>query len=404
MAYIGSIYLGGIENSIENAFNSGVGFFLYSESKFNHIYYFEDGTWEIEVHEGQKTVVARCKHILTIDQILSTGLELCQQALDLMSVSGMDSLQVKNPGDNHILLFVNNDKIILREVSINDLTISFKAEATLLDRNGNIIPRAVKPQPKWINAFRYFRLSQLNTDLFDSYRNLYLSFESLLNDICPKEHREYERIWLRRALKEINKKVDLSAVISSTGQNPVDNIIKNDYINVRCKLFHAKGNSAILPYKNINPTLIAESHRRITRLWNEIATNYTDIQLKRSGGMSLFGFNRAMEALNNDISFYATSDPTPINEDDTEVSPLGLPFIKFSDIHYDKEYSPGIVLLSGGVKSEELHGYSPFHRFCVLLEGNLALMSFIDDGLCTAGIDRLESYMYIRNRFISEHL
>ncbi|HBQ25242.1 MAG TPA: hypothetical protein DD791_02510 [Syntrophomonas sp.] len=185
MAFLGSAYLGGTEGSPDSGtvFNSGVGFFLSSKSKEIALFFFEDNRWEVEVCQGQKSIIARCQEPLIMEQILSTGLELCQRALDLMSVSGQDNLQIEKPGEPHVLVFKSGDKIILREVSISDFSVSLKATATVLDSDGNVIPPPLERQPDWISAFRYYRLSQVNTDLFESYRNLYLSFESLLHEI-----------------------------------------------------------------------------------------------------------------------------------------------------------------------------------------------------------------------------
>jgi len=47
-----------------------------------------------------------------MEQILSTGLELCQRALDLISVSGKDDPQVEKPGESHVLVFKRDDKSI----------------------------------------------------------------------------------------------------------------------------------------------------------------------------------------------------------------------------------------------------------------------------------------------------
>ena len=106
----------------------------------------------MEVCQGQKSIIARCQEPLTMEQILSTGLELCQRALDLMSVSGQDNLQIEKPGETHVLVFKSGDKIILREVSISDFSVSLKATATVLDSDGNVIPPPLERQPDWCNC------------------------------------------------------------------------------------------------------------------------------------------------------------------------------------------------------------------------------------------------------------
>ncbi len=402
MAFLGSLYLGGTEGSPNSGiiFNSGVGFFLSSESKENALFFFEDDRWEVEVCQGQKSLVARCQDSLAIEKILSIGLELCQRALDLMSVSGQDNLQIEKPGESHVLVFKSDDKIILREVSISDFSVSLKAIATVLDSDGNVIPPPLEQQPDWISAFRYYRLSQVNTDLFESYRNLYLSFESLLYEICPNDN-EHEKVWLNRALENVSEKVDLSVLVPPDIRKPVPYIINVDYEEVRCKLFHAKGERAILPNQNLNPTFVIESHRRLTRLWHEIAAAYMDIQYRGGGGMTAYGFNLAMNNmfLNNNITFGITADPTPFEKANTELNPLGLPIFSYTDSKYHGEYSPGIVLLTGAMEGKNLDDIKLIHRIGVLLDGHLAIVSFIQDGLKPGGVDRLESYSFVSSDF-----
>lgn len=403
MAMLGSLYLGGTEGSPDSGtvFNSGAGFFLSSESKENAVFIFEDNRWEVEVCRDQKSIIARCQEPLPTEHILSTGLELCQRALDLMSVSGKDDLLIEKPGERHILVFKSDDKIILREVSISDILVSGKATATVLDSDGNIIPQPLGGQPDWNSTFRYYRLSKVNTDLFESYRNLYLSFESLLYEICPKDNKEHEKVWLKRALVSISEKVDLSTIVPPTIREPIPYIINTDYENVRCKLFHAKGERAILPHQPPNPIFVIESHRRLTRLWYEVASAFMDIQYRGGGGMTAYAFNMAMDNmfLNNSIAFGITANPTPFTKDDTEISPLGLRVFSCTDSKYHGEYSPGIVLLTGvdrGIEGKYLDDIKLVHRIGVLLDRHLALVSFIQDGLKLVGVDRLETHQSIR--------
>ena len=59
----------------------------------------------------------------------------------------------------------------------------------------------------WHESMRYFRISQITTDMFDAFRNLYLALESLLSHIAPVRLRpngrpdEGEGQWAKRALQ-----------------------------------------------------------------------------------------------------------------------------------------------------------------------------------------------------------
>ena len=69
----------------------------------------------------------------------------------------------------------------------------------------------VPPAPEWHESARYFRLSQLTDDLLDSFRNIYLALESILDHLAPQRTTsplEREGSWFRRALTEADKIVN----------------------------------------------------------------------------------------------------------------------------------------------------------------------------------------------------
>ena len=58
---------------------------------------FDNNRWEVEVKSDQRNIVARSHDVLTIDEIVSKGFDLCQEALDLLSVERKGELQIKAP-------------------------------------------------------------------------------------------------------------------------------------------------------------------------------------------------------------------------------------------------------------------------------------------------------------------
>lgn len=144
MARLGTIHLGGLSDMGSNRiFNSGIGFFLVSKSKSSEIFSFKcdinennennevpplhNAIWEVEVKKGHRSIVARCSHSLKPDQILKCGFEACQKALDLISVIHKENIILKEPGTSHVLLFKEENKYILKEVSMASLTFSTEA-------------------------------------------------------------------------------------------------------------------------------------------------------------------------------------------------------------------------------------------------------------------------------------
>ena len=199
MASIGMINIGGKDNpAVDISFNSSVVFFLKSACKVDKVFYFQNKQWEVEVKSGTKSIVARSRHKLSIDKILSRGLELCQQSLDLLSVERNGEFHINSPGEEYIILFIEENKVVLREVSFTDLPISVEASFTIVDKEGKTIPEPTTPQISWISAFRFYRLSQGSSDLFEAYRNLFLGLEAILNQIYCKKADEGEKQWLKK--------------------------------------------------------------------------------------------------------------------------------------------------------------------------------------------------------------
>jgi len=159
MARLGTIHLGGsIDIDSNRTFNSGIGFFLESESRISKIFTFScamnesssldaeigaisaffdaelpttnennevvpshNDIWEVEVKEKHKSIVARCSRSLNPDQIIKCGFEVCQKALDIISVFHNKHMMFEGLGASHVLIFKEEDKYILRVVSLANL-------------------------------------------------------------------------------------------------------------------------------------------------------------------------------------------------------------------------------------------------------------------------------------------
>ncbi len=396
MASIGMINIGGRDDLTQTIeFHSAVVFLLDSLSKINKIFYFQDNEWELEVKSGNHSIVARSHLKLSVDVLLSKGFELCQQALDILSVERKGNMQIKKPGEEHIVLFMDHDKVILRESSFNDLFMGVEASITKVDRDGNIILDPPSPEINWIPAFRFYRFSQASNDLFEAYRNLYLGLEAILNQICPKGKRERERQWLERALNLISDKIRLPEIMKDTS-DPVESFITNQYVNVRCKLFHAKGNKAIIPHQDLNPVLISKAYAKLIAIWREIATVYYSIP-GGGGAITNIGFKSMMDAaFKNEFSFIATNDKTPPKDEDEGIN-HGMTDIYSYDIQeYDSNSIAGQALLKGYMEKANITKVKVVYKTGIKVGDILYLIHLIPDGLNLTGIDRFESYQTVR--------
>jgi hypothetical protein len=146
-------------------------------------------------------------------------------------------LSITNASNECLIWWREKSQLVLRIVFTNLLSVSTRAEIRILDKNGK--EKQSLPKPILYNeSFRYFRLSQVSDDVFESFRNMYLAFELLLSSKYPKKLGE--RRWLDSSLRKVNKSIALSSVYKPKGADVVTEIVNEIYVGMRCRLFRQR--------------------------------------------------------------------------------------------------------------------------------------------------------------------
>jgi hypothetical protein len=419
MVKVGELYLGGSEGhpTTKTVFLSGVAFYLTQSSILDEIAHTEYGNWEIEVKKNHHTIVARSTEIFPLEHILSEAYSNCQKFLDLLSVYHHNTTVIKNPGTDFIAVFNQNGKSILRASSNANLGINITVTATVRDKDGNIKESPQEPKPKWNQAFRYYRLSQSSSDLYEAYRNLFLSFESLLHGICPINPGEGETRWFTRAMTEVMKKVPLENYVPQNTTDPVRYLVGMQYEHIRCKMFHSKDRGYLLPSEDLDPKNVSDAYQTLIGLWRETVVKFSSQSIGGSV-VTYQGFKIWMDnAAALGYSMYVTKKP--IKEvsnvgslisalaNPTQINPPPSCFKKFlSSLHqrkyltnelvYSGEYRPGMVLYRGTYNQENLSKLDFIHGIGMIINNNLINVSNIEDGIKLAGVDAFESDLTLR--------
>ena len=316
--------------------------------------------------------------------------------MDIIAVRKLVILILDHPEINHIALFQRNEETILRHFSVNALGIKTSISVEVRDKDGNIKPSIPIPETSWTWAYRYYRLSQASQDIFEAYRNLFLSFEALLHSICPQITRERERTWLKRALSEVSTKVPLARHVPMNITDPIDYFMRSQYEDIRCRLFHAKYPDALLPHEELNPTDVLAAYEALLRLWRDIAETYSQVP-RVGGGVTYQGFKFWMDGVFNcPFSLHFTEDNSLPRKDDTQVSPLGLTTFEFEQSRYLGETKPGIVSWQGEISLLDIHKHLCIHRICSLVDGTLLNVDFIRNGLSPSEADIFQTYQSMR--------
>jgi len=397
MVQIGEIYVGGKEGHPQTGiiYNSGVAFSLNVKSPINHHFEYESGNWEVEISKNNQNIIARCKDFLAEDDILAKGFDYCQKFLDMLSILQNTTLLIQKPNLDFFLLFNNNGQTIGRITSNGNLKIEVEATIQILDKEGKEKPTPPESIPDWLPTLRYFRFSQSESDLYDAYRYLYLSFESLLQDIIPITPGEREVDWMNRALTEIGKQVRLVNFVPN-GVDPIQYIIGVYYEHFRCKIFHAKNRNYILPHESIDTKKLTDAFIGLSVLWREIAKTFKNIPMK-GGVITYQGFMFFMDPVGTQgFEHQFTEDPSPVDLSLTQINPLGHPVYVSTNNTYIRDYKPGIVLFKGEIENIEQLGLGLIHRIGLKSGKTLYTVSFFEEGIIPIGIDKLERYETMR--------
>jgi hypothetical protein len=182
-----------------------------------------------ELDPGSPYLVIRCKEFASEDDAEISAHRLAQQALDLYAARGLGSLTTRRAALEFVLWWQSEGQTHLRFV--DTVLTSWHDEFTFDMGDGRPVPPIQFPTHH--PSFRFFRLSQLTDDLFDSYRNAYLALELLVSELVPKRKKESEPVWLRRAF---------SGILADSVPNgrPVPALVDTLYKDARLPLFHAK--------------------------------------------------------------------------------------------------------------------------------------------------------------------
>ncbi len=400
MARIGRTYLGGRkaqEPGGPEIVNGAVAFQIDRPTSKDWIYHSEDERWIVEVSAGQKSIVARTSDAPSRRDIVRIGYEQVQRALDIVTFESNSPITISEPGSSHIILFTRHGDLVVQHVGVSNLAVSMCVSVEVRDRDGNLVPQPEPSPTVWSAPLRYYRLSQAANELYEAYRNLFLALESLLNTICPKTKRENERQWLLRAFQKVSASINLGQFVSEGTADPASYLVAGQYEQIRCRLFHGKGELPATYEGTVNPVDVSSAYEQLIRLWREIAQNFLPVRSLGGGAMTYAGFRMMMDnALSRDLSAFYTEDVTLPNEADTEISPLGKDVYPFSDVRYLSETSPGHVSFISTQRFNSSRIPTMVHRLCSKSGSSLFSVSHIRDGLIPDDVDVFESLHTIR--------
>lgn len=373
---------------------SGVAFLLNQKCELSEVIRF-DPDHEVEVRKGSPYIVAHTQGMSHINDVFSNGYELAQKGLDLISIMGKSNLSIRNGSYEYIAWWREGSEQILRVVA-------FAKSPFLMEMLGLKFNQTVaSPKPIYHESLRYFRLSQVTDDLFDAFRNMYLSFELLLEHIEPKRKREAEGDWLRRALGSVNKVVSLEQAYSCANSDVVSDIYNNIYKKTRCSIFHAKNKSRLLPQNLIDRKQVAEGLEILTNIVLLLAKKWLKVERLRER-LVPDGFDLVTQPLLSNSIVIVSDNNMSLNTSETfGISDFSNP-IYLHTRHAPELSEPNFGVVLGTVNILELGSLDKIATLGLLYNNDLIFSAKIGEDLICKSIDRLEIQFGIQLENIRE--
>lgn len=385
MASIGKLHLGATEDENSIIHPSAIVCSLLAPFKKDLQWCNANGDWLVTAKEGSSYICARNQQILSIEEIKREGVGALTQALDLFSVHLNQTANLTNAGDNFILLYRENGKQTLCFTATYDLSISMSLRIEVKDKDGNIKPEPPPPIPCWDRSFRYYRLSQLAADVYEAYRNLYLSFEAIVESLFPRQQNEREGAWIRRCFQTLHQKYDLTVFAPEGHSAPNEYLFGTLYESTRCNLFHSRTTNTILPYYEVNALEIHTAYRSLLRIWRQIAA--ATFNTESSGGVVTYqGYRSSMDnRFAQPVTVSVTDDPAQVKGSDISIASTDYRVSALTTCRYVGEVSPGVVRIEAS--EHEPRSLPLICRLGIQINDILYAASGIDGGLSLAGID-----------------
>ncbi|MGE8454142.1 MAG: hypothetical protein ACN6OP_26755 [Pseudomonadales bacterium] len=383
MAAIGGLHLGAMPDDVGQVFPTVIACKLRQHVETSIKGTFEDG-WEVEALASSEYICARHLREMGADEAHKLGIAALNKALDLRSVQSNQHLALATPGDDFITLYKSSARQILLFATTTTRNISVLSATTIMRTDGTIERPESQRGPVWNRAFRYYRLSQLAADPYDAYRNLYLAFETLMEQLFPRFQNEREGKWVRRCFTNLHQQHDLKAFAPAGHKAPSEFLFGTLYESIRCNLFHSSSAKTILPYYETDSSKLLSAYQILLSIWRTVSANH--LRTSVNGDVITYrGFATMMAALyQGSLAFKVTADDSRPTVQDTTISPRGELEYALEEVRYRGEAEPGVVRIN--VTDRHPRRIPKFHRYGLFVNDTPIAIGLLE-GLDLAGVD-----------------
>jgi len=366
-----------------------------------------NGQVEVEVRPGVAAIVVRGLDASDAPGVIAEAPEYANRALDIIGMRGRSSIALDDVSGTNVTWWHDGTEQVVRLLSTSTMSFSGSATIEVRDANGDLVPPPPEQSPIWHESMRYFRMSQTTDDLFDAFRNIYLSLESVLSHSAPVHLNaqgrptEREGDWLKRALTVATQSVNLKMFLRNPGAaatDGVDEVYQELYIDVRTAIFHAKsGRPVLLPQDLSQRELVADAKERYARLYLALAEQTFNTRFLL-GGPTTYAASEIGKAVAREAKVAVTSDTTPASSHDNALSPNGELVHAFTAVHAPELDEPFVMFHKGNASSAMLTPIDSVSRFGSIHDqtGELLIVDRLPGSLALAGFERVEVVIGVR--------
>lgn len=335
--------------------------------------------WTTSVVAGERAVVA-CGRSNAADyaEAFSDALLAANRGLDFMSATGRTHSVINDAADDCIVWWPDSaGDTVMRAAVVT--THGFNATGTpvVTDATGNVVPQPEPPPPMAQNVFRFLRMAKTSGDLFDAYRNLFLAFECLLDDIHPHQQGG-EGQWFKHALAAADLLVPVARLAPPGEPDPIEWVYQNTYGDERSGLVHAKqGRNYLLPQDVASRAGLRASLAVLWRYVRELVAAHLNVT-SGSSHLSTAGWAMFADPVLQTLALFVSDDGSPICTDVPDRAVLDHAATTI-------ESQPGkptagaddamVRVISAAWNPAELSGVDGIRRFGVKLPGPGAAVS-----------------------------
>lgn len=357
------------------------------------------GGWTIEVRAGSEIVLARSEGPASYETARDEALPAATQALDFLCLRGTRARGIRHAGTEHIVWWSEGTESVIRLLSVP--TVRLSVGMVTVTGGTPVVP----PPPVWQESARYFRLSQLTDDLFDSFRNIYLALESVLDHLAPQRTTppiEREGEWFRRALTEAGTIVNLAGHAPKGASDPIDALHRELYVATRNLVFHAKSTRAyLLPHSSPQRRAVDDTTRRAADLYLALAEKVIHLRPPGSGWFAA-AWRMQVDHLAPRLGIVVTNDPAPFSADDTAINPSGGDVARLSVSRAPEHDRPFEHAFLGVGDGPDIAKLGRVTRLCSTVDGEPHTAGIPEGAFLISGVDRFEAMVVLRARNANE--